>query len=52
MPNFSNSTYKCIKCGEPLLNVNPETGDLRCIKCFSRIFYKERPNTKKRVSTD
>lgn len=48
-----NSTYKCIKCGEPLTSLDTEdTGGLRCNKCFSRIFYKERPSIPKKLKTD
>lgn len=52
MSDYKNSTYRCIKCGEPLTSLEPDTGGLRCNKCFSRIFYKERPSIRKELKTD
>ena len=41
--------YKCQKCKTPLTNT---TGRLQCLKCDSKVFYKDRPNTKKVLKSD
>ncbi|MBR1888633.1 MAG: DNA-directed RNA polymerase subunit P [Candidatus Methanomethylophilus sp.] len=42
--------YRCQNCKEPIRNMN--TMGLQCEKCGSKIFYKERPNTKKVLKSD
>jgi len=40
--------YKCAKCLEPI-RANINTVGIRCERCGSKMFYKERPNVKKVV---
>lgn len=42
--------YRCSNCNEPIRNVK-DLG-LQCEKCGSKIFFKERPNTKKVLKSD
>lgn len=44
------SDYRCAKCNEPVRNVN--NLGLQCEKCGSKIFFKERPPTKKVLKSD
>ena len=43
--------YRCAKCNEPVRN-DPKTLGLQCEKCGSKIFFKERPSTKKTLYSD
>ncbi|MGI6008535.1 MAG: DNA-directed RNA polymerase subunit P [Methanomethylophilus sp.] len=42
--------YRCAKCNEPLRNTSAI--GLQCDKCGSKIFIKERPNSKKTLKSD
>ena len=43
--------YRCGKCGEPL-KTDINVPGLQCDKCNSKVFYKDRPSTKKVLKSD
>jgi DNA-directed RNA polymerase subunit P len=43
--------YRCAKCKEPVRN-DPKSLGLQCEKCGSKIFFKDRPSTKKTLYSD
>lgn len=40
--------YKCLRCGEPH-KASPDSTDMVCDRCGSRMFVKERPNVRKKL---